>query len=87
LIVQKRRLISDKVIVNRDFGPSALVGRGNLQTIALSQFDGTQLKDARYRVELSLKLDTEKLKADLINAETLSRIADKQVSTAFDAEL
>jgi len=87
VIVQKRRLISDKVVVNRSFGPSAIVGRSSLQTIALSQFDGTSLKDARYRVELSLKLDTDQLKADLINMETLSKIFDKQVSTAFDAEL
>jgi hypothetical protein len=87
LIVQKRRIISDKVVVNQEFSPSAIVGRSSLQSISLSQFGVESLKDAKYRVELSLKLDEAQLKSNLINTETLSRIIGKEVATTFDADL
>jgi len=87
VIVQKRRVLSDKIIINSSFGPSAIVGRGFTQSIALSQFGVTTLKDAKYGVELALKVDSEKLKIGLINPETLNRIVNQQVSSSFEASL
>jgi hypothetical protein len=87
LIVQKRRVISDKIILNQEFNRSAIVARGFTQSIALGQFGVSSLKDARYRVELTLKIDSDRLKNGLINSDVLSRISAKQVNSTFDADL
>ncbi len=85
MILQRRHVISDKMIINQDFGPSAIVGRNGVQSIAFNAFGVNSLKSAKYSVELTLKLDQEKLKQGLINTEALSRIANKVVVTSFEA--
>jgi hypothetical protein len=85
LLVQNRKLLSDRIIINQDFGLNAIIGQGVNYSIAFSPFKVNSLKNSKHTGELSLKLDLEQLKAGLINPQTLNTISQKKIVSSIDA--
>ncbi len=85
LLVQNRKILSDRVVINNEFSPSAITGQDGNYSIALSPFGVASLKNSKHTGELSLSLDLDRLKTGLINPLTLNGIANKKIESSIDA--
>lgn len=73
------------IIIDDDFGSSAIVGHSGIQSIAFNNFGVESLYSATHLVELTLNLDLQKLQQGLLNPGALAQIANKAVLSSFEA--
>ncbi len=84
-VVQYRRARSDIIMIDDDFGSSAVIGHDGIQSIAFNAFGVSSLNGATHLVELSLKLNLAKLQVGLINPTALTQVTNKVVMSSFEA--
>lgn len=63
-LLQYKNARTSYIIIDDDFGSSAVVGRGGLQTIAFNNFGVDSLRAATHYIELALRLDLTSFKMD-----------------------
>ncbi|MBS1959009.1 MAG: hypothetical protein JST80_06015 [Bdellovibrionales bacterium] len=85
-LVQAKNSRTGYILINDDFGASAIVTQGTTQTMMLKPFGINPLATSKScSVELSIGVDRNALKKDLVNPEVLPLVADKRLQVSFEA--